>query len=214
MEYFTCKTCGLAKELSIDNFYRKSSNKTGYEYNCKVCSAAKKKVFRSQNKEQESIRSKNYYKENRDSILMRSNVYNKTNRKRGLERHKNRVKIDPTYRLRGLVSRAVGNALKINGVSKGGSILNYLPYTIQELKEHLEKQFEPWMTWKNQGRYNVQIWDDNDQSTWTWQLDHIISQANLPYTSMTDDNFQKCWALSNLRPLSAKQNVLDGNRKT
>lgn len=31
---------------------------------------------------------------------------------------------------------------------------------------------------------------------------------------MEDENFKKCWALSNLRPLSAKQNVLDGNRPT
>jgi hypothetical protein len=30
---------------------------------------------------------------------------------------------------------------------------------------------------------------------------------------MTGENFQKCWALSNLRPLSAKQNNKDGNRK-
>jgi hypothetical protein len=27
---------------------------------------------------------------------------------------------------------------------------------------------------------------------------------------MTDENFQKCWALKNLRPYSAKQNVIDG----
>jgi hypothetical protein len=27
---------------------------------------------------------------------------------------------------------------------------------------------------------------------------------------MEDDNFKKCWALSNLRPLDAKQNLMDG----
>lgn len=36
---------------------------------------------------------------------------------------------------------------------------------------------------------------------------------SLPYTSMEDENFQKCWALSNLRPLSAKQNNSDGVRR-
>jgi hypothetical protein len=30
---------------------------------------------------------------------------------------------------------------------------------------------------------------------------------------MVDEEFKKCWALSNLRPLSAKQNILDGNRR-
>ena len=69
----------------------------------------------------------------------------------------------------------------------------------------------------NQGVYNAKTWDDNDSSTWTWQIDHIIPQSDLPYTEMSHDpnsNFQKAWALSNLRPLSAKQNVLDGARRT
>jgi hypothetical protein len=40
--------------------------------------------------------------------------------------------------------------------------------------------------------------------------DHIIPQSKLQYTSMKDENFKKCWSLENLRPLSAKQNVIDG----
>jgi len=38
-------------------------------------------------------------------------------------------------------------------------------------------------------------------------------QSDLLYISMSEDNFKKCWALSNLRPYSAKQNLLDSNRK-
>jgi len=30
---------------------------------------------------------------------------------------------------------------------------------------------------------------------------------------MEDENFKKCWALENLCPLSAKQNLLDGQKK-
>lgn len=81
---------------------------------------------------------------------------------------------------------------------------------MQELKEHLERQFESWMTWDNQGRYSAETWDDNDPTTWKWQMDHIIPHSDLPYASMDEDNFKKCWALSNLRPLSAKQNMYDG----
>lgn len=29
---------------------------------------------------------------------------------------------------------------------------------------------------------------------------------------MEDDNFKRCWALENLRPYSAKQNIIDGAR--
>ena len=58
--------------------------------------------------------------------------------------------------------------------------------------------------------YVAATWDDSDPATWTWQIDHIIPQSDLPYTSMTDYNFRRCWALENLRPFSAKQNQLDG----
>lgn len=69
------------------------------------------------------------------------------------------------------------------------------------------------MSWKNRGKYISKEWDDNDSTTWKWQLDHIIPQSDLPYDSMEHENFHKCWALSNLRPLSAKQNQLDGATK-
>jgi hypothetical protein len=101
-----------------------------------------------------------------------------------------------------------------NGSKNKQSILDFLSYSIDELKKHLENQFETWMTWNNRSLYNKNTWDDNDQSTWTWQLDHIVPQSILPYTSMEDDNFKKCWALNNLRPLSAKQNFLEGVQRT
>ncbi len=41
-------------------------------------------------------------------------------------------------------------------------------------------------------------------------MDHIIPQEDLPYILIDEENCQKCWALENLRPYSAKQNLLDG----
>lgn len=70
------------------------------------------------------------------------------------------------------------------------------------------------MNWDNYGSYGPKTWNDNDQSTWRWQLDHITPQSDLPYTSIGDENFKKCWALENLRPLSAKQNMIDGVTRT
>ena len=94
------------------------------------------------------------------------------------------------------------------------SCIKHLTYSINELVLHLEKQFEPWMNWKNRGKYDPKIWDDNDSSTWRWNVDHIIPRSTFKYTSMDCDEFKKCWALNNLRPLSAKQNILDGARRT
>lgn len=68
------------------------------------------------------------------------------------------------------------------------------------------------MNWQNYGSYKSSIWDDNDSSTWTCSIDYIILQSDLPYTSMTDDTFKKGWVLDNLRPLNAKQNLIEGTR--
>ena len=100
------------------------------------------------------------------------------------------------------------------GESKQGeSYLKKLDYSIQELKKYLESKFEPWMSWDNYGSYRKKLWNDSDSSTWTWQIDHIIPHSEFQYTSMNDSKFKCCWALKNLRPLSSKQNCLDGASK-
>lgn len=40
--------------------------------------------------------------------------------------------------------------------------------------------------------------------------EHIIPHSTFQYLSMEDESFKKCWALENLRPLSAKINNFDG----
>lgn len=45
----------------------------------------------------------------------------------------------------------------------------------------------------------------------TWQIDHIIPQSKLPYFTLEDENFKKCWALENLRPLESFENLRKSN---
>jgi 5-methylcytosine-specific restriction endonuclease McrA len=52
------------------------------------------------------------------------------------------------------------------------------------------------MSWHNYGSY--------------WHIDHIIPHSQFNYLSLDDDNFKKCWSLENLRPLSSKQNLING----
>lgn len=120
---------------------------------------------------------------------------------------------NPVFRLRHSISVAIGKALASRGSSKGGSCFKALGYTPKELQDHLANQFEWWMTVDNQGVYYPKLWDNNDPTTWRWQVDHITPQSDLPYTSMEEHNFKVCWALNNLRPLSAKQNCLDGTSR-
>lgn len=150
-----------------------------------------------------------YRRINSDKINKRVKEYRLNNRVSLNEKLKIRRK-NPLIKLRHNVSSLV--RFYLNG-SKQNSILKYLTYTIKQLKQHLESQFEPWMSWNNHGLYIKNNWDDSDQSTWTWQIDHIIPHSTFKYTSMEDEEFKKCWSLDNLRPYSAKQNLLDGVKR-
>jgi hypothetical protein len=153
-----------------------------------------------QNIETEHKRAQEYHQNNKEDIKIKR-----------AERSKQKRKNDPAFRLKENVSRAIRGALKKqNSGKRGSSFLKHVNYTMQDIKKHIEKQFESWMNWSNQGTYNKKIWNDNDPNTWFWQIDHIIPQKDLPYTSMTDDNFKKCWDMNNLRPLSAKENFIRG----
>jgi hypothetical protein len=174
----------------------------------------KSRAYNTSHKKKISEYQKSWSEENKEHLKKYKSKYDTDNkesiRQSKREYEKNRYANDPLFKLRKRISRQVNRAIKAAGLSKHNqSIVKFLPYTLSQLKEHLEKQFEPWMTWNNYGNYTLK-WDDSESTTWTWNIDHIIPQSDLPYISMTDDNFQKCWALNNLRPLSAKQNCLDG----
>ena len=111
-------------------------------------------------------------------------------------------KQDPSRKLRHRVSCTIRHVL--NG-RKSGSCFDYLPYTPQQLKEHLENQFEPWMSWDNYGGLA-------DAGEKTWWIDHIKPQSQFSFNSMTDSEFQECWALNNLRPLEKISNIVKGNK--
>lgn len=68
------------------------------------------------------------------------------------------------------------------------------------------------MNWGNKGYYKIAEWNDDHSSTWKWQLDHIIPQKCFWFSFIDNEVFRKCWALDNIRPLSAKENC-QKNRK-
>lgn len=118
-----------------------------------------------------------------------------------------RKKNDPSFRLRDRVSCAVRSAVKSKGGKKTSSVLTDLPFTIAELKSHLESLWEPWMNWDNYGgRYN------NPRETW-W-IDHIVPQSHFNFKLTSDCGFKECWSLENLRPIEKKKNVRKGNKIT
>jgi len=79
-----------------------------------------------------------------------------------------------------------------SGAKAGRKTFDLLGYTADELRAHLEKNFEPGMTWDNHGE---------------WHVDHIIPLSACNYDSPDDIDFKRAWALENLRPLWAEENL-------
>lgn len=134
-----------------------------------------------------------------------------------------RKKEDPSFAAKSDISSGFNRGLKYNGLSKeGNSTWDILPITIKECWIHMEKLFllpsnldpddEPWMTYFNRGPYNPKTHTINP----TWQIDHIEPVSHFKFTSPVKEckDIQKCYALENLRPLCAKQNIIEGNRRT
>lgn len=111
---------------------------------------------------------------------------------------------NPFFKLRRAISGNISRIIKEHNGNRSGSIFDYLPYNPQQLREHLESLWEPWMNWENYGGRA------NDPRK-TWWLDHIVPQTALPYDSMSHSNFLKCWDLSNLRPLEKLENISKNN---
>ncbi len=194
--YMKCTgECEEFKQLNEENFkWRKDTKK--FRNQCKIC----RKKFLDK-----------YFLENKDMISGKDKIRRENNKEKikiiKREEIKKRRKNDICFKLKENISHTIRQALK--GKKGRRSVLKYLPYTMKKLREHIEGLFECWMTWENWGVYNPETYDENP----TWQLDHIVPQSHFNIKDMGDEEFLKCCSLSNLRPLSAKQNILDGNRR-
>jgi hypothetical protein len=74
--------------------------------------------------------------------------------------------------------------------AKVGRTIELLGCSLKELREHIEAQFEPGMTWDNYG---------------AWHVDHIRQCCTF---DLTDEAQQRvCFHCTNLRPLWAEANL-------
>jgi hypothetical protein len=212
MENKQCSKCGVEKALC--EFSKRRASPDGLMPSCKACvkdykkdyyqkNKQKVRAYAQENKEHLSEARRRNYEKNRDKINKKRRAW-RAKRKQQVrdnrrEQQRRRLKRDPAFKMKLRVSSSVRAYLAKRGSSKAGkSTFRNLPYTPQELVEHLENQFDEQMSWENHGSY--------------WEVDHIYPQSRLPFTSMEDDNFQKCWALENLQPLEKSANRRKSNK--
>jgi len=109
-----------------------------------------------------------------------------------------RRKLDSVFKLKSNINRAIHKALTRNGYSKNTRAYQILGCTFEELKAHLEQQFESWMNWDNYGLYN-------GLANYGWDIDHIEPLQPTGIVRCEDDII-KLNHYSNLRPLCSYYN--------
>ena len=158
------------------------------------------KKYREENKDTIREYFKKYREENKDKIRELVKKYQEENKdtiRENVRKWRNKRYKDPNYKIRILTRKRIMNALKNNNINKTSKSLELLGCTIQEAREHLEKQFKEGMTWDNHGRKG-------------WHIDHIIPCASFDLTD--PEQQKKCFHYTNLQPLWAKENISKGSK--
>lgn len=223
-----CKTCGQEKENSEfyhDHHTRDGLQpecKMCLNKRSKAWAAANpEKVlkslekYRTKNKDIERERMRKWHAENPEKVKESTKRWHQANHKRVMEKHRiwkaaNLDKVRANYirqnikkrstikgRLNNNISTAIRHSLK-KGVKAYRSWESLVGYTVEELRIHLESQFDDAMTWENHGTY--------------WHIDHKIPLAAFYFEKPEDPDFKRCWSLRNLQPLEAIENIRKGSK--
>jgi hypothetical protein len=176
-----CKTC---KENFPICEYEIFHNKKFYV--AKNCSSCRKN---------NSIKTKNYRDKNKEQMRILYNSYRNANRekfKASRRRYMKEKCKDPLFKLRKNLRTRTWLVLRKGW--KKGEWKEWLGCSFEDLKNHLESQFLPNMSWSNFGK---------------WHIDHKIPLSSAKskeelYSLCHYTNLQPLWALDNIKKANNK----------
>lgn len=191
------KCCGCQKLLLInsENFHRDRSKGDNFRCQCKICELIKKKKAYKKNRLKKILYQREYGKKNKEQRSRYNKEWREKNKGAFLQTRRryenNRYKTDVKFALSRNFARKIRDSLR--GNKKGRHWEDIVGYTIEQFKRHLKKTMPDGYVWK-------------DYFSGKLHIDHIIPIAAYDYKDFTDENFKRCWSLSNLRLLPAKEN--------
>lgn len=228
----TCSRCRKEFPATPDYYYRDSTAGDSLQSYCKVCAAEYGRAYRELHKEElakkagskrkpkippspadlerkreerrnkkrqyhithrEELRESNreYYYSHREQCIAAVQSWKERNRERVNEYRRQLYRSNPTFRISRRICAGISQSLRGKAKSKR-SWEELVGYSAVELKVHLQSQFLDGMNWDNMNE---------------WHIDHIRPISSFKFASPDDPEFKECWALSNLRPLWAKDNM-------
>lgn len=128
------------------------------------------------------------YLKNKEAVLEKNKQWKLDNPERAKEMRIRAGKKERSTlkgRLNNAMSSNIWHALK--GLKAGRRWEALVGYTVEDLKNHLEKHFLKGMSWDNYGT--------------DWEIDHKIPKVAFNYEHPEDIDFRKAWGLKNLQPL-------------
>lgn len=226
-----CKKCQTLKALS--EFSKNKSTSYGLTPQCKSCNAERGRRWAAENKEKRNttqnarrelmLANPEVYGEQMEATRLKNLATAKARRERRkitepevlkAERYqsflkskesvsanlRHRRKTDLNFRIGRNMGNRLYSALKRYKNSKSWN--HFLDYSMEELRTHLASLFSEGMTWENYG---------------AWHIDHVRPVSSFDFTVNTDAVIKECWALANLQPLWAIDNIRknkywEGNR--
>ncbi len=193
-----CSKCNETK--TIDKFSKNSYRKDGYNGYCKVCLKIMNQKYNKSNKGKTKRKITNDKLREAGKFTEYNKKYYSSEKGKAASKRGNDKKLGTIQgKLHNNISSLFRQRLKKRGLSKDGkSTFDFVSWTVQEAREHLEKQFLPGMSWENHGKNG-------------WEMDHIIPESLWSYETTEDFDLRKCWSLENLRPMWAKENTQKGN---
>ena len=186
------KKCPACKSiLPYDCFNKSAKSLVGYGSYCKEC----QKIKHLENPRTDKRRE--YKQKVRDRLRLETGTcVSDAERTRRRIYEAKRRETDVKFNLNNRMRCRMWQSLRKRNLNKNNtSWFDITGYTIEDLCVHLESKFVDGMGWDN-----IKL----------WHVDHIVPIASFNYTSIHDEEFKKCWALSNLQPLWGPDNLMKG----
>jgi len=158
------------------------------EYNKKWC---------KENPEKRRAITKRYRETHRKERLEYQKQYRRNNPKLRSQWQSHKLKIDIKYGINRRMAIAMWHSLK--GNKSGRHWEDLVGYTLKDLFRRLKKTMP-----------EGYIWDDFLKGE--LHIDHIIPISAFNFIKAEHTDFKKCWGLSNLRLLPAKENRIKYNK--
>lgn len=153
------------------------------------------KIYAKKLKERQRLTQARARKNNPERFRLKRREYYKNNKEKFMEYgRKKRSTLKGSLNNR--MSCGIWHSLR--GNKKGAKWESLAGYTADMLKTHIESKFKNGMNWERFMEGEIHI-------------DHIVPISWWKYDSANDEEFKKCWDLSNLQPLWAKDNLSKRN---